>query len=158
MDDLNRITPSVPRGSLGVPPSPLGSTPPPPPKEGTPAVRSQGKEMDEKDEPELKGMSKYLKPGSIKTGRKGLNVIERTTGLKKRFQLMRHGHAEVNLSKSDTDHFTGIIQKHAFRLQTGSEFDRRVKRDMKLDAYKLWREGKISKSDLNDFKNIVKNL
>jgi len=63
-----------------------------------------------------------------------------------------------NLSAKDKKMFEDIVEGHLSKKATGKAINRLDRRKMGLEVYKNWKSGKITKTDYQDMKRIIRDL
>lgn len=96
---------------------------------------------------------------SLSVGGMGSSFTDQgSSGFKKQFQKFINKLEFKNLSKEQRDRLHGMIATRARQKSIGSEFTYQDKKNLKMDAYKDFKAGKISEEDLEDFKRVIDKL
>ena len=72
--------------------------------------------------------------------------------------MLAHKATYKNLSQEEKHGLHDMILDRAKHKKVGSEFNRIDRKKMRIQSYKKYKSGEISREDLKDYKRIIKGL
>lgn len=100
-------------------------------------------------------------PNSISVGGMGKSLRDKGTyGFQRQFNkfMLAHKTTYRNLSQEERQGLHDMIVDKTRHKKVGSEFTNRDKKKMRIQSYKKFKSGEISREDLKDYKNVINKL